>query len=82
MVMYSVYVLKSLKNGKSYTGSSDNVERRLTEHNSGESKSTRANSPYKLVYKEEFVTRSDAVKREKFFKTGKGRELLKQILGG
>ncbi len=78
--MYYVYVLKSIKNGKPYTGSSEDVENRLVEHNAGKTKSTRASKPYKLVYKESYNTRSEAVRRELFFKTGKGRELLKEIL--
>lgn len=78
--MCYTYVLKSIKNGKLYTGSSDNVERRLREHNFGKTKSNKANRPFELVYKEVYLTRSEAVRRELFFKTGKGRELIREIL--
>ena len=78
--MYYVYVLKSLRNSRFYTGSTDNVVRRLAEHNSGKSKYTRFTKPFILVYKEEFKTRSEAYKRELFLKSGKGREILKEIL--
>ncbi len=78
--MYYVYVLKSLKNGRFYTGSTDNVDRRFNEHNSGGSKYTRLTKPFELVYKEEFKTRSEACQRELFFKSGKGRDLLKNLL--
>lgn len=78
--MYYVYVLKSLKNSRLYTGSTDNVDRRLKEHNNGGSKYTRSTKPFELVYKEEFTTRSEACQKELFYKTGKGRDLLKKLL--
>ena len=78
--MYCVYVLKSLKNSRLYTGSTNNIERRLEEHNSGGSKYTRFTRPFVLVYKEEFETRSEAYKRELFLKSGKGRESLKAFI--
>ncbi|OGM22641.1 endonuclease [Candidatus Woesebacteria bacterium RIFCSPHIGHO2_01_FULL_39_17] len=78
--MYFVYVLKSLTNGRFYTGSTSNLERRLNEHNLGKSKYTRLTKPFNLIYKEEYKTRVEAYKRELFFKTGKGRELLKILI--
>lgn len=80
--MYYTYVLRSLKNKRFYIGSTNNLERRLIEHNIGKSKYTRSAKPFKLVYFEKFDTRQEAVKRELFFKTGKGREYLRsKILG-
>ena len=79
--MFFVYVLKSLKNGRLYTGSTNNLERRLVEHNIGQTKYTSQAGPFKLIYKETYNTKLEAIKREKFLKTGKGRELLKSILG-
>ncbi len=70
---YFVYVLKSEKAGSSYVGHTSNIERRVAEHNRGESLSTRNKGPWKLVYKEEFRTRSEAIIKEKYFKTVKGR---------
>jgi len=78
--MYTVYVLKSLKNGRLYTGSTNNLTRRFYEHNSGKSKYTKLTRPFKLVYKEGFKSRSEAAKKELFLKSGKGREYLKRIL--
>ena len=78
--MYYIYVLRSLRNGRLYTGSTDNIERRLAEHNSGKSKYTRMTRPFVLVYNEEFKTRSGAYKRELFLKSGKGRESLKALI--
>ena len=74
--MYFVYVLKSLKDGKRYIGFSNDLKRRLEEHNSGLIKSTRNRKPLKLIYFEEFPNKDEAMKRENFFKTGKGREFL------
>jgi len=79
--MFYVYILKSTVNGRLYTGSTNNIDRRLIEHNSGQTKYTKLTRPFKLVYKETYDTKIEAVRRERFLKTGKGRELLKHILG-
>ena len=80
--MFYVYVLRSLKNGRHYTGSTNNLERRLIEHNSGQTKYTSQAGPFELIYKETYNTKLEASRRERFLKTGRGRELLKEILGG
>jgi putative endonuclease len=77
--MFIVYVLFSLKDKKRYIGFTSNLERRLTEHNSGKVKSTKNRKPFELVYSEEFTSKTDAMNREKFFKSGKGREFLTLI---
>ncbi len=73
--------LKSLVNGRLYTGSTNNLERRMYEHNNGQTTYTRSTKPFKLVYKESYNTKLEAIQRERFLKTGKGRGLLKQMLG-
>ena len=79
--MYYAYVLQSLRDGSMYYGSSENPLLRLEMyHNKGFEKYTRSRMPWKLIYSEEFVTRSEAVRRENFFKSGKGREHVKKIL--
>ena len=78
--MFYVYILKSLKNGRFYTGLTNNLERRLYEHNIGQTKYTSLTRPFELIYKEVYNTKLEASKREKFLKTGKGREILKTIL--
>ena len=78
--MYVVYVLRSLVNKRLYIGQTNNIDRRLLEHNEGHSHYTRLTKPFELVYREEFSTRSDAVNRELELKSGKGREWLKVIL--
>lgn len=74
--MFYVYVLRSEVTGRRYTGSCENLENRLRRHNAGYSKATKAGVPWKLVHHEAFETRSEALERERFFKTGQGREEL------
>ena len=66
-----------------YTGQTNNLERRLKEHQEKKgrgAKYTRSFSSVKLVYKEEFATRKEAGAREKYFKSGAGRRFLKEKL--
>jgi putative endonuclease len=78
--MYNVYVLRSLKDGRTYVGCSKDLEKRIEEHNSGQVKSTKARTPFVLWYKEEFADKYAAFKREKHFKTSWGRRQLRKIL--
>lgn len=79
--MFFVYMIKSTTNGKTYVGStSQNVERRLLQHNIGSNKWTKANGPFKLVYYESYICKTDALMREKFYKTGMGSQIKKLIL--
>ncbi len=78
--MYKVYILKSERNGKLYIGYTEDLEIRLLAHNSGKVRSTKAHKPYKLIYKEEYLCKTEARKREIFLKSGKGREHLKSKL--
>ncbi|MGA9119237.1 MAG: GIY-YIG nuclease family protein [Bacteroidota bacterium] len=78
---FFVYVLESERTGRKYTGSTANLERRLGEHNRGETRSTRGKGPWKVVHQESFGTREEAEKREKYLKSGAGREKLERILG-
>ena len=77
---YFVYVLQSEVDGRLYKGQTFNIENRLKEHNSGKTKSTKGFTPWKLIYFEEFASREEAVFREKYFKTGSGREFLKKMI--
>lgn len=72
-------ILRSLKNGRYYTGSTNNIERRFIEHNSGGSKYTKLTKPFTLIHKEEFNTRKEVVGREKFLKSGVGRILFMEM---
>ena len=74
---YYVYVLKSKKDGRLYKGFTSRLEERLKEHNQGKTKSTKGFRPWDLIYFEVFLTENEAIEREKYFKTGSGREYLK-----
>ncbi len=78
--MYYVYILHSLKDKKLYVGYSNNVKRRLEEHNKGLVSITKYRRPFKLIYLEGYLNQQDATAREKFFKTGWGRAYLKRVL--
>jgi len=77
--MFYVYILKSQTNGKRYVGQTANLAHRITSHNKGDSKYTKSGMPWVLVYSEAYDTRSEAIKRELYFKTGKGREFLDNL---
>ena len=77
--MYYLYILLGIKSPRSYTGVSDDVTRRLSEHNSGKVISSRPYRPYRLIHTEAFETLSEARKRERYYKTFSGRRQLKKI---
>lgn len=72
-----VYVLRSINFERNYIGFSGNVSKRLRQHNSGKTKSTKPYLPWKILFSEEFSSKEEALKREKFLKSGKGREYIK-----
>jgi putative endonuclease len=76
--MFYVYVLKSPNTDKLYKGQTDDLSKRLKQHNSGKVKFTKAYIPWEIIYFEELSTREEAVVREKFLKSGIGREFLKK----
>jgi len=75
--MYYVYILKSLKDNKFYTGFSKDLRRRVAAHNAGLNTSTAKRAPLVLIYYEAYRNEKDARLREHFLKTGKGRENIK-----
>lgn len=78
--MYFVYIIRSSLTGKNYTGLTSNIERRLKEHNEGKTRSTKHGKPWELVYKEELPSLLKARQREKYLKSGSGREYIKKLL--
>jgi putative endonuclease len=78
--MFYVYVLRSSKTGRRYVGSCENVGDRLHRHNAGHSKATRHGIPWVLVHSESFSNRAEATKKERYSKTGRGREELDGLL--
>ena len=80
---YSVYIIQILKDNKFYTAITNNIERRLREHNRGTTStpSTKNRGPFKLIYRENGFTLPEARKREKYLKSGIGREWRKFLPG-
>jgi putative endonuclease len=78
--MYYTYILMSIKSNKRYIGYCQNIEERIFRHNQGREKSTKSGKPWILIYKEIFATRSDAMRREKQFKSYKGGQAFKKLL--
>lgn len=79
--MFYVYFLKSLVNNDLYVGSTENVEKKLSLHNSGKVKSTNFYRPWELLGCQEYGSRAEAVRQEKFFKSHQQRDILKQKYG-
>jgi putative endonuclease len=77
--MFHVYVLTSTKTGRRYVGSCQDLEDRLRRHNNGESKATRHGVPWTVLHVEKFETRAAAMKKESYYKTGRGRDELNQL---
>src|SRR5258707_205666 len=65
IIMYYVYILLSLLNGRHYIGFSSDVMRRINQHNEGLVQSTKAYRPWKLIHLESYKDRSSAMQREK-----------------
>ena len=80
MQFWYVYVLRSSKDNNFYIGSTGNLKRRLLEHQNGKNISTSKRLPVELFYFEGHRSKDDAIRREKYFKTTKGKVTLRQIL--
>ena len=78
MVGY-VYILKSIDYPKTYTGSTNNLEKRLIEHNQGLSMFSKRYRPWKLIYKETLDSLEKARVREKYLKSAAGRKFIKKL---
>ena len=77
-----VYALKSVTAGRYYIGCTNDLERRLREHNNGKSTSTKAFRPWKLAYSQYFETLTQARQRERYLKAQKSRVLLTKMIMG
>lgn len=74
-----VYVLKSKYNDRIYIGSTEDVNARLKQHNRGDNKSTQGYRPWILLRAEAYQGKTIALKLERFLKSGRGREVLKNL---
>ena len=78
--MHYVYTLLSDKDGHLYTGSTNDLKRRLKEHDAGSVSSTRSRRPLTLIYYEACINQEDARQREKYLKSGMGKRYLRNRL--
>jgi len=80
-MFYYTYILKSKKNGKLYTGSTNDLRKRLNQHNKGLSTYTKSRGPFDLIYYETCLLEDKERSRELFLKSGMGKRYLKNRLG-
>jgi len=78
--MYFTYILYSEKDNKLYSGFTNDLSLRFSQHCAGKVKSTKHRRPLKLIYYEGCIDKSDALRREKYFKTHYGRMFLRKRL--
>ena len=76
--MYSIYVLKSQKDGNLYAECTSNIENRIQYHNSCKVFSTKRRRPFVLIFKEDYSDKYQAYKNERYYKTAKGKKELKE----
>jgi len=80
MKFFYVYILKSLHQNFIYAGFTENLKLRFKQHNNKEELSTKAYVPFKLIHYEAYRSKKDAKRREKYFKTTKGKTTLRYML--
>jgi putative endonuclease len=80
MKYYYTYILLSKKDSRFYAGYSADLGNRLKEHQKGLVFSTKHRLPVELIYYEACLNEYDALRREKYFKSGKGKKFLKKRL--
>ncbi|WP_066223351.1 GIY-YIG nuclease family protein [Formosa haliotis] len=78
--MFYIYAISSIHRNYIYVGMTENLEARVERHNSGREKTTKPYRPFELIFTESLdVERMEARKREKYWKSGIGKEKLRQI---
>jgi len=80
MKFFYIYILLGLKDKKFYIGTTNDIKRRLLEHKQGKNISTSKRLPIRLIYFEAHLSEEDAKRRERYFKTTKGKTTLRAIL--
>ena len=78
--MFYIYMLRSKKDNKLYTGYTDDLRKRFNRHNKGDIVSTSFRKPFELIYYEACINQQDATAREKYLKTGMGKRYIKNRL--
>ncbi|MGE0642859.1 MAG: GIY-YIG nuclease family protein [Nitrospira sp.] len=78
--IYYLYILLNEAGTRTYTGVSDDIEKRLKEHNEGKVTSSRPYRPYKVIYTQAFTTLRETRQEERYYKSATGRRRLKEII--
>lgn len=78
--MWFTYAIQSRKDNRIYVGMSMDPQKRLTQHNQGKTKSTKGFVPWRLIYQEQLTSRLAARRKEKYLKSGAGKEFLKSLV--
>ena len=78
--MFYIYILSSIKNGRYYVGSCEDVDKRLKRHNTGLVRSTKFYLPWEVIYTEEYKTLPEARSREYQIKGWKKRSEIEKLL--
>ena len=79
LAMFYTYAIRSIKRTYIYVGLTNNYVRRIKQHNNGKEITTRPYAPFVTIIVEEYTTRFDARQREKYLKSGIGKEYLKKL---
>ena len=78
--MFFVYVISSQMRSYLYVGLTNNLKRRISQHQQGKERTTRPFRPFKLIYHKWCPTRQEARNREKYLKSGVGKEWIKKYI--
>jgi putative endonuclease len=79
-IMFYFYVLRFTKNNKLYYGFTEDLRKRIRDHKSGNSNFTSRNGQFELIFYEAYINKNDAMEAERYFKSGHGREILREKL--
>lgn len=79
-VLFYTYIIRSIKSGYMYTGTTGDLQKRFNQHNEGKSTWTKSRAPWKLIYYEACINEDDAKAREKYLKSGMGKRYIKNRL--
>lgn len=80
LIMWYVYILRSIADGEKYVGMTNDLRNRLQLHNQGKVFSTKSRKPFEPLYYEAHLNKFDAAAREKFLKTGWGKNWINKVL--
>lgn len=80
LASYFIYILYSSTHDRYYIGQTSDLDKRLIRHNKGYVRSTKAYTPWELVYHEEHTSRSESMRRERYLKSLKSRLKIEELV--